>query len=235
MLQVTLPTNGKQKLKLKKNALDFVDFEAEKKIDPKFKTELCKTFKDLNFCPYGNKCRFAHGKTELFNRSIDTNKYKQKVCNSFQENGFCVYGSRCNFKHGEKKLEDIDRSYYHYLLNIDNREEELYSFTNFDNFNFSFSFSRKNNFNIHNNDNNSKRRLNVFKNITKTSERSLSTSVSSNDESSLSPPNNKVNNELYNNFLENNNNYMNINNINNNNIYLNLSQASFFPKNFLIN
>jgi hypothetical protein len=106
----------KQKKKLRKNALDPVDFNEEKKNDPKFKTELCKTFSDTNFCPYGNRCRFAHGKNELFQRQTDTNKYKMRICNSFEESGFCIYGIRCNFKHGEKKLEELDRSYYNYLL-----------------------------------------------------------------------------------------------------------------------
>lgn len=27
----------------------------------KHKTELCKNFSELGMCPYGNKCRFAHG------------------------------------------------------------------------------------------------------------------------------------------------------------------------------
>ena len=39
----------------------------ENLIDPKYKTELCKTFSDTGICPYGDKCRFAHGKEELFN------------------------------------------------------------------------------------------------------------------------------------------------------------------------
>ena len=35
MLKVKLPVNDKQKQKLKKNALDFVDFKEEKKKRPK--------------------------------------------------------------------------------------------------------------------------------------------------------------------------------------------------------
>lgn len=31
----------------------------------KHKTELCKTFSELGYCNYGQKCRFAHGKHEL--------------------------------------------------------------------------------------------------------------------------------------------------------------------------
>lgn len=28
----------------------------------KYKTELCRTFEEKGACPYGQKCRFAHGK-----------------------------------------------------------------------------------------------------------------------------------------------------------------------------
>lgn len=32
-----------------------------KKDKVKYKTELCKTFSEKGYCPYGRKCRFAHG------------------------------------------------------------------------------------------------------------------------------------------------------------------------------
>ena len=101
----------KLKIKLKKGALDPVDFEAEKKRDPKYKTELCKSFMQTNFCIYGNQCRFAHGYNELVTKNHDNN-YKKKECNSFFTYGFCLYGSRCNFKHDKKKLSEINFSYY---------------------------------------------------------------------------------------------------------------------------
>jgi hypothetical protein len=115
MLKI-LPTNDKQKLKLKKNANEYVDVNNEKKNDPKYKTELCRSWSENGFCVYGNKCRFAHGKHEMFEKPINLTKYRQKDCNSFKENGFCMYGSRCNFKHDNRKLEDIERSYYLFLL-----------------------------------------------------------------------------------------------------------------------
>ena len=106
---------NKKKLKMKKNAMDPVNFEEEKKNDPKYKTELCKSFMETNFCVYGNKCRFAHGYKELVVKK-QINKYKQKLCNSFFKNGFCPYGNRCNFKHDERKLEDISISKYYLNL-----------------------------------------------------------------------------------------------------------------------
>ena len=106
---------NKKKLKMKKNAMDPVNFEEEKKNDPKYKTELCKSFMETNFCVYGNKCRFAHGYKELVVKK-QINKYKQKLCNSFFKNGFCPYGNRCNFKHDERKLKDISISKYYLNL-----------------------------------------------------------------------------------------------------------------------
>jgi len=99
-------------LKLKKNALDAVDVIKEAKNDPKFKTELCKSWVETGFCIYGNKCRFAHGKSEIFEKPVNSSKYKQKNCLSFFENGFCNYGTRCHFKHDERKVEDINILYY---------------------------------------------------------------------------------------------------------------------------
>ena len=106
---------NKKKLKMKKNAMDPVNFEEEKKNDPKYKTELCKSFMETKICVYGNKCRFAHGYKELVVKKQNT-KYKQKLCNSFFKNGFCPYGNRCNFKHDERKLEDISISKYYLNL-----------------------------------------------------------------------------------------------------------------------
>jgi hypothetical protein len=102
--------------KLKKNALEFVNFQKEKLNDPKYKTELCKSWLDTNFCKYANKCRFAHGRQELSFKETIGCKYKIKECLSFKNNGYCMYGIRCNFMHDERKLENIDRSYFNYYL-----------------------------------------------------------------------------------------------------------------------
>ena len=67
-------------------------------------------------CPYGIKCRFAHGKNELISKNIGIN-YKKKLCKSFSKFGFCPYGTRCNFLHNEKK--DFYLPYYYYITFID--------------------------------------------------------------------------------------------------------------------
>ena len=103
---------NKKKLKMKKNAMDPVNFEEERKNDPKYKTELCKSFMETNFCVYGNKCRFAHGYNELVVKK-QINHYKQKPCNSFFNKGYCPYGNRCNFKHDERKIGEFVFSYYY--------------------------------------------------------------------------------------------------------------------------
>lgn len=113
--QKKLFANGMKKMK--KNAMDKVDYEEEKRKDPKYKTELCKKWVETGFCVYGNKCRFAHGKNELVQRAQGKN-YKKKQCKSFQETGFCPYGSRCNFKHDERKLSEIVLPYFYINLFI---------------------------------------------------------------------------------------------------------------------
>ena len=47
--------------------------EEENKFDPKYKTELCKKFQNTGHCPYGFKCRFAHGKDELITKTQGAN------------------------------------------------------------------------------------------------------------------------------------------------------------------
>ena len=109
----------KKKIKMKKDALEPVNYEEERQKDPKYKTELCKSWIETNFCVYGNKCRFAHGNHELNNKEFNSN-YKKKPCSSFLKYGFCPYGTRCNFKHDERKLTDIILPYFYIQLFIKN-------------------------------------------------------------------------------------------------------------------
>ena len=109
----------KKKIKMKKDALEPVNYEEERLKDPKYKTELCKSWIETNFCVYGNKCRFAHGNHELNNKEFNSN-YKKKPCSSFLKYGFCPYGKRCNFKHDERKLTDIILPYFYIQLFIKN-------------------------------------------------------------------------------------------------------------------
>jgi hypothetical protein len=65
----------------------------------KYKTEICKNFEIYNFCKFGSRCCFAHGKSELRKKKDFNDFYKTKICKHFNENGFCPYGNRCQYFH----------------------------------------------------------------------------------------------------------------------------------------
>lgn len=72
----------------------------------KHKTELCKNFSELGRCPYGNRCRFAHGAHELINgKPRKVLCFQKRKCNGFWKNGYCSYGIRCQFGHYELDWE----------------------------------------------------------------------------------------------------------------------------------
>ncbi len=106
-----------QKKKYKKNAWEQIDIESEKQKDPKYKTEICAAFQENGFCPYGNRCRFAHGKSELFIKDVNHPNYKRKECLSFHMHGFCTYGVRCHFKHSAQ-FDKIPRSFFQLILMV---------------------------------------------------------------------------------------------------------------------
>ena len=65
----------------------------------KEKSELCKKFLEKGSCPYGEKCKFAHGSHELRQNHGQNAKYKTKECLTFFNGCHCKYGDRCNFLH----------------------------------------------------------------------------------------------------------------------------------------
>jgi hypothetical protein len=85
-------------------------------VEANYKTEMCRTWIEKNFCPYKEKCKFAHGKKDMHDKIVNTKNYKMKECKSFFQKGYCPYGPRCNFKHDQRKIEEIDRTYYQNLL-----------------------------------------------------------------------------------------------------------------------
>lgn len=99
--------------------------QTELQSDANYKTEMCRTWIEHNYCPYNEKCRFAHGKKELHDKVIVGRNYKQKDCKSFHTRGFCNYGSRCHFRHEQRRLSEIERTYYKLKLNC---ESTLFSF-----------------------------------------------------------------------------------------------------------
>lgn len=88
--------------------------------NPRFKTEICRNYKEKGTCLYGDQCQFAHGRDELrmkdrhMNVSQDVvrhNKYKTKLCQKFWIAGYCAYGPRCNFIHNENERETFTENY----------------------------------------------------------------------------------------------------------------------------
>jgi hypothetical protein len=70
----------------------------------KHKTEMCKNFSEQGRCPYGSKCRFAHGAHELIHVPL-RDSFRKRKCNNFLRNGFCPYGLRCQFDHRSDEWE----------------------------------------------------------------------------------------------------------------------------------
>jgi len=76
-----------------------VDILGEDK-NSRYKTEMCRNFKERAHCMYGDQCQFAHGREELRD-ALRNNKYKTKTCQKYWVTGYCAYGPRCNFLHFE--------------------------------------------------------------------------------------------------------------------------------------
>lgn len=66
----------------------------------RYKTEICRNFKERANCIYGEQCQFAHGRQELRD-ALRNSKYKTKSCQKYWVTGYCAYGPRCNFLHCE--------------------------------------------------------------------------------------------------------------------------------------
>jgi len=65
----------------------------------RYKTEICRNYKEKGTCLYGELCQFAHGNHELRKDVVRHNKYKTKHCQKYWIQGYCAYGPRCNFIH----------------------------------------------------------------------------------------------------------------------------------------
>jgi hypothetical protein len=88
------------------------DFPKEKKHKNyliKKKTELCKTYELGLQCPYGDKCSFAHGSSELRVKLLVPINYKTVKCRQFHEEMYCHYGPRCQFLHKPMKPQPLQK------------------------------------------------------------------------------------------------------------------------------
>jgi len=76
-------------------------------MNPRYKTEMCRNFKERSKCVYGDQCQFAHGRREL-REVVRNTKYKTKPCQKYWLTGYCVYGPRCNFLHDERGSQSVN-------------------------------------------------------------------------------------------------------------------------------
>ena len=90
--------------------------------NPRFKTEICRNFKEKGTCLYGDLCQFAHGKHELRGDVVRHAKYKTKPCQKYWVAGYCAYGPRCNFVH---QVEGFSVYQFKHLNVIQNCENYL--------------------------------------------------------------------------------------------------------------
>ena len=86
------------------------NFEQGAGSNNKVKTTLCRNFIRDGYCPYNDKCQFAHGVDELKCNSQQKSQYKTKICPNFSKKNFCPYGARCNYKH-EKNASKKNRKW----------------------------------------------------------------------------------------------------------------------------
>ncbi|KRZ54451.1 Zinc finger protein 36, C3H1 type-like 2-A [Trichinella nativa] len=63
--------------------------------NPKYKTKMCFWIDITDYCPYGQRCTFAHSHSELRKHP----KYKTVLCNKFRTVKGCPYGANCQFIH----------------------------------------------------------------------------------------------------------------------------------------
>ncbi len=98
-------------------------------MNPRYKTEICRNFKERSKCVYGDKCQFAHGRKEL--RDVVRNsKYKTKLCQKYWLVGYCAYGPRCNFLHDEMTNEEMDELIMNAASKMDSMEPRASTPTN---------------------------------------------------------------------------------------------------------
>lgn len=89
----------------------------------KYKTELCRNFMETRYCPYEEKCQFAHGlgELEVAPPGHSLNDYRNRRCIKFWTYGECHYGVRCKFCHNAVKRQTMNnlKIYGSVILNED--------------------------------------------------------------------------------------------------------------------
>ena len=71
--------------------------------DKRAKSRMCRFIEEGSSCFYGNKCDFAHSKTELRIKRHGP-LAKTKMCNRVIESGTCHLGEACGFAHSKSEM-----------------------------------------------------------------------------------------------------------------------------------
>lgn len=70
----------------------------EGRVNPRYKTQLCRHFEKHGYCDRDDTCWFAHGDEEL--RPLPRQfRNRPIICKNYQRWGVCPYGKQCLFKH----------------------------------------------------------------------------------------------------------------------------------------
>jgi hypothetical protein len=84
--------------------LPFEDVDVEEPAEPyKYKTRLCVHFTRDGWCRNGDRCCYAHGKTELRQQASRSYGYKTQLCRYYQMNR-CKNGMACSYAHSRADL-----------------------------------------------------------------------------------------------------------------------------------
>ena len=67
--------------------------------DDVYKTKMCRTYAVLGSCPYGDKCLFAHGTSD-----VRGDHFKVTMCRDYSLRAWCPRGMLCSFAHGGADL-----------------------------------------------------------------------------------------------------------------------------------
>lgn len=91
--------------------------------DLKLRTHLCVSWKNLGWCPYENKCTFAHGIAEINTPRGMTIQgtfelFASINCRIFHKNMYCKLGKKCFFRHEHRGFTKVHRHYYMPRLNV---------------------------------------------------------------------------------------------------------------------
>ena len=95
----------------------------ELRINPSYKTKICRFILTKGSCPHGDNCHYAHGEHEV---RVHPN-YKTAPCYYYQSSGKCPSGAACVYYHTQSEMRkpgEGERKTSDALDKIDDRIKE---------------------------------------------------------------------------------------------------------------